>query len=113
VPVYAQLGRIGKVAAELQKEGAEIAIHAVDVELIHHCRRADQPWISPTRFLVPATLPEHSRLLLRFPDEHYAFGFSELLPIPGGDVVFALAFAELYNRHLLSPGNVLQRFHER
>jgi hypothetical protein len=36
MPVDTQLGRVREVAAEFQKKRAEFAIHAVDIELVHH-----------------------------------------------------------------------------
>ena len=113
MPVDAQLGCIRKVAAELEKERAEIAIHTVDVELIHHRRGLHQPRISRSCLFVPATLrPEHPRLLLRLADEHHTFRLVEFLPVRSGNVVLALAFQERHHRYVLSLGKVLQRFYE-
>jgi hypothetical protein len=40
VSVEAELGVVGKVRAELQEEGSKVAVHAVDVEVVHHGRIA-------------------------------------------------------------------------
>jgi hypothetical protein len=49
---------------------------------------------------------------LSLADEDNALGLFELLPLFGGDVVFALPFAELNHRNLLPARIVLQRRHE-
>ena len=45
--------------------------------------------------------------------EHHSFGFGELVEMLCGDVVLALAFAELNHGDLLPPGEFLQGRHER
>ena len=34
--VQAKLGIVGKVGVELQKERAEISVHDIDLEVVHH-----------------------------------------------------------------------------
>jgi hypothetical protein len=41
--VQAQLGIEWKAGAELEKEGAEIAVHRIDVVVVHHRGRANDP----------------------------------------------------------------------
>src|SRR5215467_1750427 len=43
VAIETQFGIIGKVAAEFEEEGPEVAIHTVDVEVVDHRRGARQP----------------------------------------------------------------------
>jgi hypothetical protein len=64
--VEAQPGIERKVTAELQEERAEVAIHCVDIVVVHHCGREDDPGIGLTGPRVPALLgAENWRLLLR------------------------------------------------
>src|SRR6516225_3590484 len=63
VTVEAQLGIEWKVGAELQKERAEVAIHRVDVIVVHHGGGAHNPWIGQAGDRAPALLgAEHRRL---------------------------------------------------
>jgi hypothetical protein len=65
--------------------------------VIDHGRGPHQPGIGCSGlFIAPPLGAEHGRFLLRLTDEQHAFPASELLPIGGGHVVFALAFLELY-----------------
>jgi hypothetical protein len=41
--VQAQLGVIREIATELEKERREIPVDGVDVVVVHHCRRFDDP----------------------------------------------------------------------
>src|SRR3954454_10768014 len=96
VTVDAELGVVWKVRAEFQEERSELAVHAVEIEVVHHRRGPYQPWISRARLLTAAALgSEHGRLLLGFADEHHSFGLSELLSLFRSNLILALSFAEL------------------
>jgi hypothetical protein len=43
--VEAKLGIVGEVGAELEKERAEVLVDAIEVKLIDHGRRADEPGV--------------------------------------------------------------------
>ena len=74
VAVDAKLRVVGKVAAELQEERAEVPIHSVHVELIDHRRGAHQPGVGRARLrIAPPLGAKHRRLLLRFADEQHPF----------------------------------------
>jgi hypothetical protein len=91
VSVQAKLGIVGEVRAELQEEGAEIAVHAVNIKVIDHGGGTDQPGVGgPGLLIAPPLGAEHACFLLRLADEQYAFRCGELLPIGGGHIVFAL-----------------------
>src|SRR3990172_10943333 len=75
VPVETDLRRVRKVGAELDKERAEVAVENVDVVMIGHGGRPDDP-----RVLLPFCIPsllgaEDTRLFLRLADEEDAFSF--------------------------------------
>src|SRR5262249_15677172 len=97
MPVEAELGIEWKVAAELQKEGAEIAVYGIDIVVVHHRRRAYDPRIGQPRLGAAALLgAEYRGLLLRIADEYHPFLFLELGQILFHYVDFALTLA---NRH--------------
>ena len=94
--VQAKLGIVRKVRAELQEERAEIPVHAVDVIVIDHGRRPDQPGIRGAGlFIAPPLGAKYGRFLLSLADEQHALG-GELLPVGGSHIVFALALLELH-----------------
>jgi hypothetical protein len=113
VSVEAELGVIGEVRAELQEEGPKVAVHAVDVEVVHHGRRAHQPRIGGIgRFTPPPLGAKHRPLLLCFADEHHSLSLPERPSLLGGHVILALALAERNHRNLFLPGKCLQSRHE-
>src|SRR5579862_7346976 len=113
MPVQAEFGIVGEIGAEPEEERPEVPIHAVDIEMVHHSCRADDPRIADAGPLVaPAFGAEHWRLLLSFADENHTFGLPELLPLLRCDVVLTLPSAELNDRNLLLPGILLQCRHE-
>jgi len=88
VAVEAEFGIVRKVRAELQEERAEVPIHGVEVEVVDHRRRTDEPGIGLAGRGVAALLgPQHGRLLLRPPDEHHALGGGEALQVRRHHVV--------------------------
>jgi hypothetical protein len=101
MPVQAQFGVVRKVRAELQKEWAEVAIHAIHIEVVDHRCRRHQPRISRAGLLTPAAFgPQHRRLLLRLADEKHSFGLLEPAQVLAGNIILALAFAKLHHRNL-------------
>jgi hypothetical protein len=110
VPIQVQLGIERKVAAELEEERAEVAIHRVDVIVVDHCARAHDPGIGLTGLRVPALLgAEYRRLFLRLADEHNPFVFVERTQMLGHHGVFALPLVELHERHPLLGRKSFQR----
>jgi hypothetical protein len=112
--VQAELGIVGKVRAELQEEGAEIPIHAVDVKVINHGRGADQPRIGRSGLVIaPPLCAEDGRFLLRFADEQHAFLGSKLLPVGGRHIVLALALLERHDGYFFLLGELFHPHDER
>ena len=72
VPVDAQLRVVREVRTELQEERPEVVVEHVEVEVVHHRRRVDQPRVDrPGR--APAALSAlHPCLLLRLADVEHA-----------------------------------------
>ena len=122
VTVEAQFGIERKVGAELQKERAEVAIHRVDVIVVHHRSGSHDPRIGQAGDRAPALLgAEHWRLFLSLADEHHAFLLVEFAQALRHHGVLALALAELHERNLvlrheafqLGHGGAAHRAHQR
>ena len=73
VPIQTELGGIGKVGAELDEERAEVAVEDVDVVMIDHRGRADDPGIGLPVRVPPLLGAEDAGFLLRLADEQHAF----------------------------------------
>ena len=113
VPVDAQLRVVGKVAAELQEERAEIPVHTVHVEVVDHRRGTHQPEVAcPSIRVVPAFGAKHRRLLLRLADEQHPFLRREFLQETRSHVVLALALAKRHHGNLVLLGKALHRLHK-
>ena len=113
VTVDAQLGIERKVGAELQKERAEVAVHRIDVIMVHHGGRAHDPRIGLPGDRAPALLgAEHRRLLLGLADEHHAFRPVEFAQLLRHHRILALALAELHERNLMLRHEAFQLGHE-
>jgi hypothetical protein len=105
MPVDQQLAAIGEAGGELEEERAEVLIHAVHAELVHHRRGPHDPRVGPAVRGAALLGPEHGVLLLRPPDEQHP------LPAPrrleGSQVlvhhlVFALAPGEVNARDAMA-----------
>src|SRR5689334_1600908 len=91
MPVQAELGVVGEVGAELQKERAEVSVHAIDVEAVHHGCGADQPGIAHPGLFVPSSLgAEHRSFFLSLADQHQSYEFYEALKRSGATVEIAV-----------------------
>jgi hypothetical protein len=95
VAVEAQLGVEREVAAELQKERAEIVIDAIKVKLVHHPGLQRDPRVRGAVVAAALAGPEQRDLLLRPADEQHALGPGEGGQELAGHVVFALALGEV------------------
>src|SRR5215467_7378248 len=92
MPIDAELGVVGKVRAEFQKEGSKVLIHAIEVVVVDHRRCLHDPGIGRARALTAATLGAHdASLFLRLANIQHAFVLLELSHVLLGDVVLALA----------------------
>src|SRR5215475_8660024 len=97
VAIETQFGIIGKVAAEFEEEGPEVAIHTVDVEVVDHRRGARQPRIGRPGLAVASPFrAEDPTFLLGLADEQNSFFALELLEVFNGNVILPLAFTELH-----------------
>ncbi len=95
MPIQTQSAAVRKVGAELQKERAEVAIHAVKIIVIHQCRGLDDPGVADSRTRVPPLLgPVDSALFLRLADEQDALLSLEASEEPGRNVILALPFSK-------------------
>jgi hypothetical protein len=96
VAVDAELGRVGKVGTEFQKERPEVLVDAVEVVVVHHGRRFDDPRIRRSGLLpAPALGPHDSRLFLRAADVEHSFAAAESSEVVLRDLVLALALSEM------------------
>src|SRR5215813_4338733 len=78
MPVEAELGIVWEIGTELQEEGSEIAVQAVDIELVDHGGGSHQPGIRGAGVFIAAAFgAEHRGLLLGLADEDHALGASE------------------------------------
>ena len=95
VAVDAQLCVVGEVRAELQEEGAEVLVHAVEVVVVDHGRAVDHPRVGHAAGRVAPPLGTYdSGLLLGAADIQHAFLGIEVPQIFLRHVVLALVLAE-------------------
>src|SRR5215475_4520198 len=93
--VDAQLGVVGKVRAELQKERPEVFVDAIEIVVVDHPSRLHNPGIGRTRALTAATFgPHDAGLFLRLADIQHALALLELPQVLLGDIVLAPALLE-------------------
>jgi hypothetical protein len=88
----------------LRKNGAEVGVDAVEVEVVHHAGRLHDPRIAVAGGVTPLLGPEHGRLLLRPADEHDPLGPAGRLEhgqLVVHHVVLALALDEIDPRDLV------------
>jgi hypothetical protein len=91
VTVEAELAVVREVGAELDEERTEVAIDAVEVVLVDHRGRLDEPRVALPAARIFATLgPDHRGALLRLADEENALLRSKLGQVALGDIVLAL-----------------------
>ncbi len=106
--VEAELGVVGEVGAELEKKGAEVAVHAVHIKVIDHRRGTHQPGIGGAGLLIAPPLgAEHGRLFLRLTNEENPFLTLELAPVSGYHIVLALFLLECHQGEVLLLGELL------
>src|SRR5260370_18657865 len=100
--VQAQLGVIGKVGAKLEKERPKITVDRVDVVVVEHRRRLDDPWIRPAGpRAVPLLGAEDRSLLLGLADKNDPLLELEVAQTLHHHIVFALAFAKQHDGKLM------------
>jgi hypothetical protein len=93
VPIETELRGIREVRTELDEQRAEVAVQNVDVIVIDHRGRANDPWIDAPG-IAALLRAEHAVLLLGLADEEDAFVAVECREIVLRDVVFPLALLE-------------------
>jgi hypothetical protein len=107
--VEAQLGVIGKGGAKLEKERPKITINRIDVVVVDHRRRLDDPGIGPAGpRAVPLLGAEDRSLLLGLADKNNPFFELEVAQAFHHHIVFALAFAEQHHGKLMPRDKALQ-----
>ena len=106
--VETELSVVGEIGTELEEEGPEVLIDAVEVVMIHQGGRLHDPGISAFCLRVVTFLGAINRtFLLRFADEPHRFGLVELLALLFGKVVLACPFWNTIRGILLSLANRL------
>jgi hypothetical protein len=114
VAVETELGVVREVGAELEEERAEVAVHAVEVDVIDHRRGFHDPRVGgPGLRIAPTLGAHHPRLLLRLADVQHAFSVLEILQVLLRHVVLALPLLEVHHVHALLLGEAIHRRHER
>jgi len=89
-PFQAQLGIERKVVAKLQEKRAEVAVHRVDIIVVHHGGGLHDPGVSSAGLRIPALLgAEHWRLLLCLADEDHPLVLAEFAQVLGHHLIFA------------------------
>src|SRR3954468_10619561 len=100
--IEAKLGVVGEIRAELEKEGAEIPILAVEVIMVHQGRGADQPGIAlPSVRIIAALGAEYDGFLLGFAHEHDPLVPREAGPVLRGNIILALTSLEGNQRNVV------------
>src|SRR5438093_674478 len=111
--VDAELRVEGEVRAEFQEERAEVTVDRVEIVLIHHRRRAEEPSIGGPRLWVSPTLrPKNRRLLLRFTHEEQALRLGKAGEIPRRHLVLPLLFLERHHVEVLTLREALEGIDE-
>ena len=113
VPVDAQLRVVREVRTELQEERPEVVVDRVEVEVVHHRRRRDQPRIGGAGGRVVAALgAQHARLLLRLADVEHALAPGTVAQVLLRTVVLALAPTERHDVDAVAFGVPVDRVDE-
>jgi len=113
VTVEAELAIVGEVRAELEEEGAEVAVDAVEVILVDDRRCLHQPRVGRAGFrIAPLLRARDGSPLLRLADEQDALVAWKPRQILLGDVILALAFLEGDERDPLAVGEAFDRGNE-
>jgi hypothetical protein len=109
VPIQTELGGVGEIGTELDEQGAEVAIQDVDVVVIGHGRRADDPRIGLPGRVVSFLGAEHAGLLLGLADEEHALLACERGEVRLRDVVLPLPLLEGHQIEALRRDEALDR----
>jgi hypothetical protein len=114
VAIDVELGVVRKVGTDLQEEGAEVLIDAVEVVVIDHRGCVHNPRIGSSRLCTaPLLRPHHSRLLLGLADIEDAFRSLEASQVLLRDVVLALPLLEAHQIDALAVDERLDVANER
>ena len=111
MPIETEFRGVREVGAELDEQRAEVAVDEVDVVVIDHHRRADDPGIDATS-VAPLLGAEDTGLLLGLADEQHALVAVELGEVLFRDVVLPLALLERDQVHPCGLGKGLHGVHE-
>jgi hypothetical protein len=91
VTLEAEFGVVGEIRTELEEEGTEVPILAVEVVLVDQRRGAHQPRIRTTSVRVAPFLgAEDGGFLLGFAHEDHALGGGKPGSLLSGDLIFVL-----------------------
>ena len=111
MPVDAELGAVGEVGTELDEEGSEVLVDAIEVVEIDHRARINDPRIIGLAD-VSALGAGHPRLFLRDPDEDDSLLLGETAQPLLHDVVLALALFKVNHLDALLLGKMLDPGHK-
>ncbi len=99
--VEAKLCTAGEVRTVLQEKRPEVLVYSIEVVLVDHRRRIDDPGIRFTPLVAASFGAEGADLLLGLADEEDSLGAGERSQVLRRHIFFALAFLEADHRNLM------------
>jgi hypothetical protein len=113
VTVQTELRVIREIGTELQEEGPEVLIDAVEVVMVHWDAGLHDPGISGFCLRIAAFLGAINRaFFLRLANEYDALPLVEGFPLLFGEIVFPLSFGKSDQGNLVALGEALNRADE-
>ena len=112
--VDAALGRVGEVRSELDEEGPEVVVEAVEVEVVDHGGVGHQPGVGlPGDRVVPTLGAKDVGLFLGPADEEDPLGAIVASEVLVRDVVLALTLLEMHQVEAVGVDELVDRADER
>ena len=112
MPVDAQLRVVGEVRAELDEQRPEVGIDDVEVVVIHHRRRGNQPRVRAVHRILTPFRAHHARLLLGLADVEHPLCAFEAAQIRLCPLVLALEALETHQVDALAIREALDPRHK-
>ena len=108
--VQTELRVIGEIGTELQEEGPEVLIDAVEVVMVHRDTGLHDPRVSAFCHRIATFLSAINRaFFLRLADEYDTLPLLEVFPLLFGKIIFSLPFLKRDQGNLVVLGEVLNR----
>jgi hypothetical protein len=98
---------VREIGAEFQKEGAEVGIEAIEVELVHGRRALDDPRVLPAVGAAALLGTKDRDLFLGFTEEQNPFGSLKVASIFRRNIVLALSLLEVNDRDVVLRQEVI------